>query len=109
MKKPKPLIIKLEGSKKYRRLLAGRPETLGFRAGLVNLKAGRDVGEHTTSAKEEAIVVLNGKAKISFNGYPALTAEANSLVYIPAYTGHNVSNVGKKILSYVYIVMPLKR
>ena len=108
MKRSKPLIIKLEGNKRYRRLLAGKPKTLCFRAGLVNLKAGQDVGEHTTSAKEEVIVVLNGKAEISFSGYPALTAQTNSFIYIPAYTKHNVNNIGTKILRYVYIVTPLK-
>jgi quercetin dioxygenase-like cupin family protein len=108
LKKIKPLIIKLKGNAKFRRLLKGRPQTLGFRAGLVNLKRGHQIGEHTTSAKEELIVVLSGRAEISFSGYPALTAKVDSLVYIPAYTKHNVSNIGTGTLRYVYMVTPLK-
>ncbi len=107
-KKFKPLIIKLEGNARYRRLLKGRPQTSGLRSGLVNLKRGQEVGEHTTSAKEELVLVLSGKAEISFSGYPALTTQANSLVYIPAHTRHNVSNIGKGMLRYVYMVAPLK-
>lgn len=108
MKKFKPLIIKLQGNARYQRLLKGRPQTLGVRAGLVNLKRGQDVGEHTTFAKEELIVVLSGKAEISFSAYPALTAAAQTLAYIPAHTRHNVSNIGIRMLRYVYIVTPLK-
>ncbi len=107
MKESKPLIIKLQGNEKYRRLLGDKSRKAGFRAGLVNLKAGQAIGEHTTSAKEEVIVVLSGKAEISFSGYPALTAQVNSLIYIPAHTQHNVRNKGTKTLRYVYIVAPL--
>jgi len=104
----KPLVIKLEGKEKYRRLLEDSSQTRSFRSGYVNLKAGQDVGEHTTEAKEEIIIVLSGKAEISCQNQQALTAEKNSVVYIPPETKHNVKNVGRQILRYVYVTTPLK-
>lgn len=104
----KPLVKKLEGKEKYRRLLGGEPETAGFRSGCVNLEPGQDIGEHSTEGKEEALVILSGRGEISYKGEPAFIVEANSLVYIPPQTAHNVKNTGNEILKYVYIVAPVK-
>ena len=65
MGKLKPLVIKLSGDEKYQRLLSGRPETAGFRSGLVNLKPKEEIGQHSTKEKEEVLVILNGKAEVS--------------------------------------------
>jgi mannose-6-phosphate isomerase-like protein (cupin superfamily) len=106
MEKTKPLVIKLESSDKYLRLLAGKPQTAGMRAGLVILKPGEEIGEHSTESKEESLVILSGNAKIQCVGHPDFSAAAGSLVYIPPHTRHNVRNVGKGQLKYVYIVSP---
>ncbi len=60
MEKLKPLVIKLSGDEKYQRLLSGRPETAGFRSGLVNLKPKEEIGQHSTEEKEEVLIILNG-------------------------------------------------
>ncbi len=113
MEELKPLIIKFKGDEKYTRLLsgpadngAGKPQTAGLRSGYVNLMPNQDVGEHNTENKEEIILILSGKAEISCDKYPPMSAELNSFIYIPPNTKHNVKNIGRKILRYVYIVNP---
>lgn len=99
----KPFAVRLEGNKKYQRLLSGIPQTKGIRAGYVNLKPEEDIGEHSTDSKEEVLIILNGKAEISCGNLSVLLAEADTLIYIPANTKHNVKNIGKALLKYVYI------
>lgn len=100
----KPLVVKLDSSSKYLRLLSGKPQTKGMRSGLVSLKPGEEIGEHSTENKEEALVILNGEAEISCGKAATFKAAAGSLVYIPPDTRHNVKNCGKNLLKYVYIV-----
>jgi quercetin dioxygenase-like cupin family protein len=106
MEEKKPLVIKLDSGEKYLRLLAGQPQTSGMRSGLVSLKPGEEIGEHSTDSREEALVVLEGQARISCLGCPELSASAAALVYIPPHTRHNVKNTGTAQLKYVYIVVP---
>lgn len=108
MKELKPLVIKLQGNKRFIRLLESPAQTKSLRSGYVNLKPGQDVGEHITEAKEEIIIVFNGRAEISCQNQLSLTAGKNSVVYIPPETKHNVKNIGRQILRYVYITTPLK-
>jgi mannose-6-phosphate isomerase-like protein (cupin superfamily) len=107
MEEKKPLVIKLESGDKYLRLLGGQPQTAGMRSGLVSLKPGEEIGEHSTDNREESLVILSGEAEIHCAGYPAFNALAASLVYIPPHTVHNVRNIRKIPLKYVYIVSPL--
>lgn len=107
MEDKKPLVIKLESSDKYLRLLGGQPQTTGMRSGLVSLKPGEEIGEHSTENREESLIILSGEAQIFCAGHPAFTASAASLVYIPPHTAHNVKNPGKGQLKYVYIVSPV--
>jgi len=104
MKKRKPKIVALKGKERYQRLLAGEPETAGMKAGLVVLRPGESVGEHTTDAKEEAIVVLEGIAEVRVDDTPLFKAKKNNLIYIPPYTAHDVRNISRRNLKYVYIV-----
>jgi len=104
MKERKPLVIKLESADKYLRLLSGEPQTKGMRSGLVSLKTGEEIGEHSTEDKEEALVILSGEAEVSCAGQPAFSVPAASLVYIPPHTRHNVKNNAREVLKYVYIV-----
>ncbi len=99
-------IVKLEGQERYTRLLAGLPQTRGMKAGLVVLKPGEEIGEHSTEEKEEALVILSGQAEIFCAPCPAQIVPADSLVYIPAQTKHNVKNIGSQTLKYVFIVTP---
>ncbi len=101
------LIIKrLESAEKYLRLLSPGEQTQKMKAGLVILAPGEEIGEHSTEAREEALVILSGQAEISCAGSPAQAVSADSLVYIPAQTKHNVRNAGKQTLKYVFIVTP---
>lgn len=110
MKRLKPLLIKLQFAcrQRYQSLLRGSPQTAGLRLGLINLKSGEAVGEHITEAKEELIVILSGKARISLGKRDSAIADKRSVIYIPADTIHNVQNIGKNRLKYIYIVSPLK-
>lgn len=104
MKKLKPLLVKIKGNKKFYRLLDDTSKTRGLRCGYVNLKTGQDIGEHDTGIKEEVLLVLSGRARVSFENRPFLAVESNSLVYIPPHTKHNVKNFGRSMLHYIYIV-----
>ena len=64
MKGLQPILIKLQGSERFQRLLPGIPATAGMKSGHVTLKPGESVGEHKTEAKEESIIVLEGAADI---------------------------------------------
>ena len=102
-----PIIIKLEGEGKYQRLLGGEPQTRGLKSGSVTLKPGESVGEHSTTGREEAIIILEGEAEITCGG-EKVTAGRETLVYIPPETPHDVRNPGARPLRYVYVVSPVK-
>lgn len=103
----KPSLVKLRGLEKYTRLLAGVPLTAGMKSGYVTLKPGEAVGEHKTEGREEAIVILEGKASVHCEKKFVFTAEAESLVYIPPGTNHDLRNDGIVHLRYVYVVAPV--
>jgi mannose-6-phosphate isomerase-like protein (cupin superfamily) len=79
-----------------------------MRSGFVRLKPGESVGWHTTGQNEEALVVLRGAGAALINGQANQTLAAPALAYIPPATRHNVSNTGKEVLEYVYVVAPAK-
>ncbi|HPB67285.1 MAG TPA: cupin domain-containing protein [Candidatus Omnitrophota bacterium] len=107
MDSQKPLCVRCAGAEKFTRLLSGRPVTAGMKSGYVTLPAGEAVGEHVTSGREEAIVILEGRADIFCGGKNIFSADAVSLVYIPPETLHNIRNAGPGRLCYVYVVSPV--
>ncbi len=98
--------INFKNDTKYQHLFGGNSDTVKMKSGLVILKPGKNVGEHITENKEEAIIVLSGRAEIINNG-STIEAQKNSIVYIPPETSHNVKNIGKSLLRYVYVVCSL--
>ena len=86
-------------------LLQGTPQTAGMRSGLVRLKPGESIGEHTTGKNEESLVVLRGQGEARVEGH-AITFTGPALVYIPSASRHNVVNTGSELLEYVYVVAP---
>jgi mannose-6-phosphate isomerase-like protein (cupin superfamily) len=104
--KPQPLTLPLECAGGYCVLLKGVPQTSGMRSGLVRLKPGESVGEHTTGKNEESLVILHGQGEAHIEGHPAVAFTAPALVYIPSESRHNVVNTGTKLLEYVYVVAP---
>lgn len=106
--KPRPLSGPLTCPAGDCPLLQGSPQTAGMRSGFVRLKPGATVGWHTTGGNEETLVILHGRGEALIDGQTAQTFVAPAFVYIPPATRHNVSNTGKELLEYVYVVAPAK-
>ena len=87
-------------------LLKGEPQTSGMRGGSVKLKPGESVGWHSTSANEEALVILRGSGVANIEGHVDVPLIERMLAYIPPATRHNVTNNGTQILEYVWVVAP---
>jgi len=87
-------------------LLKGTPQTSGMRGGSVKLKPGESVGWHSTSANEEALVILHGSGVANIEGHPDVPLAEKMLAYIPPATRHNVTNNGSQVLEYVWVVAP---
>ena len=88
-------------------LLKGAPQTSGMRGGSVRLKPGESVGWHSTSANEEALIILHGSGVANIEGHPDVPLAENTLAYIPPATRHNVTNNGNQVLEYVWVVAPI--
>jgi len=87
-------------------LLKGPPQTRGMRGGSVKLKPGESVGWHSTSANEEALIILHGSGVANIEGHPDVPLGEKMLAYIPPATRHNVTNSGTQALEYVWVVAP---
>jgi quercetin dioxygenase-like cupin family protein len=87
-------------------LLKGAPQTSGMRGGSVKLRSGESVGWHSTSANEEALVILHGSGVANIEGHPDVPLKEKMLAYIPPATRHNVTNNGSQVLEYVWVVAP---
>lgn len=91
-------------SNEYFKILS-ESETRTMRSGLVTLKPGENVGEHSTNSYEEMLVIINGKGEAEINkGVVKMSIEKGQIVYIPPNTIHNIFNNGESILQYIYIV-----
>jgi mannose-6-phosphate isomerase-like protein (cupin superfamily) len=102
---PTPKVIRLEPKgKSYLKLLGGLPESYGMRSGLVTLKPGESVGEHNTEEYEEIIITLKGEGEMRITGEESLRVNEKVVLYCPPHTEHDVFNVGKKLLQYIYVV-----
>ena len=84
--------------------LVSRSDSHQILSGYVVLEPGDEVGEHTTEAGEELIVVFGGKAEIIAEGHVE-SVEAPCTVLVPAHTVHNVRNRSGTLLRYVYVVV----
>lgn len=105
--KRQPVYVRLGTKQRFRRLLSDGIQSVRLRAGLVRLRPGEAIGAHTTQGKEEAIVILEGSAKVVCEGSRPRTASQGTFVYIPPRTSHDVKNAGRRTLKYVYIVSRL--
>ena len=90
MIKPEPVLVELKGAERFQRLLPGAPVTAAMKSGYVVLKPGEAVGEHKTSGREEAIIILEGAAQIICEGRLVFCAAKDSLIYIPPETNHDI-------------------
>jgi mannose-6-phosphate isomerase-like protein (cupin superfamily) len=105
---PKPIVAPLVCAESDCPLLQGAPQTTGMRSGFVRLKPGATVGEHTTGANEETLVILRGAGELLIDGQPARPFTAPAYAYVPPATRHNVRATGSATLEYVYVVAPAK-
>jgi mannose-6-phosphate isomerase-like protein (cupin superfamily) len=97
-----PLVSKIEG----RKSLLKQPFSLRLRAGSVVLAPGENVGEHTTSSREEALIVLSGTATVECKG-EKFAVPHHHLAYIPPEALHNVFNETEAPVEYVYLTAAL--
>jgi mannose-6-phosphate isomerase-like protein (cupin superfamily) len=108
MSKLKAKLAALDGNDKFKRLLVGVPETKGVKSGYMTLKPGESVGLHNTGDKEETIIFLEGKAQVYLAGEPKFSVREKQVLYVPPHTGHDIKNIGRKKLRYVYVVSPVE-
>jgi len=99
----KVFCAQLKGRQRFLRLLGDSSKEKGLRGGLVTLKPKEFIGEHKTENKEEALIIIKGRATIYSGKNNQLKAAQNTFVFIPPDTLHNVKNSGSKILQYVYV------
>ena len=104
--KREPMTFALECAGGDCPLLKGAPQTSGMRGGSVRLKPGESVGWHSTSANEEALVILQGSGVANIEGHADVPLTGKMLAYILPATRHNVTNTGSRILEYVWVVAP---
>ncbi len=103
--KPQPKVIVLQSQgKEVTPVLTGPPETVTMKSGYVVLSPGKSVGKHTTGQNEELLVISEGQGEMTFGDGSKLPVKANTAVYCPPQTEHNVTNNGSGILRYVYVV-----
>jgi len=89
-------------------VLSGPPETVTMKSGFVVLAPGKSVGKHSTQQNEELLVILDGEGEMKFSNGSKLAIRANTALYCPPETEHNVTNTGTGSLRYVYVVARAK-
>ncbi len=107
--KPRAKVIELDShGKDYLPVLTGPPETVTMKSGLEVLAPNQSVGKHSTGQHEELLVVLEGQGEMNFKDGSKLEVKANHAIYCPPETEHNVTNTGRSVLRYVYVVASTK-
>lgn len=103
-----PKIVKLDSDEKYTRLFSTKNNTaLSCRSGCVILREGESIGEHSTDSAEEILIILDGRGELFIEKFEKLNFEKNVAVYIPPNTIHDIKNVGKDILKYIFFTCPV--
>ncbi len=95
--------IQLKGRQRFLRLFGESSKPYGLASGFVTLKSKESVGLHNTQNKEEALIVLQGQAQVSYGRFSRIKVKKSCFVYIPPKTDHDIKNTGKGILRYVYV------
>ncbi len=96
--------LKSDAEEKYTRLFSKKDgSAVSFRSGCVVLTPGENIGEHSTEADEELLIILEGKGKLLLGKSAEIELEKDSAVYIPPRTIHDVKNTGMVNLKYVFV------
>lgn len=104
--KNRVLVIDLNDSGEYQRLLDGERQTCGMRSGRVYLSPGQSCGQHSTENHEEMLVFLAGQGELLIGEKDSFGVGQGKISYIPPNTGHDVKNTGADPLIYIYCVVP---
>ena len=102
------LVIELDNSDEYQKLLDGQPQTRGTRSGRVHLATGKTCGQHSTKEHEEILVFLSGRGTLIISEKDRFTVGKGKIAYIPPNTLHDVQNTGTEPLIYIYCVAPVR-
>jgi mannose-6-phosphate isomerase-like protein (cupin superfamily) len=103
--KPHAKVVVLDNQgEDYLPILAGPPESVTMKSGLVVLAPGKSVGKHTTGHYEELLIVLSGTGEMTFENSSKLPVDPKLALYCPPHTEHNVTNTGTVELRYIYVV-----
>jgi len=105
---PQAKVVALDSSVKELSVLNGPPDSAGMRSGYIVLSPGQSVGKHSTGHHEEVLVVLEGAGEMLFKDGSKLPVKANTAVYCPPETEHDVMNSGSQVLRYVYVVAEVR-
>ena len=105
--KPRLKVVSLD-SQSYKEILSGPPESVRMKSGYVVLNPNQSVGKHSTGHHEELLVVLEGHGQMVLAEGTKLEVKANSALYCPPETEHNIVNTGDSVLRYVYVVADTK-
>jgi quercetin dioxygenase-like cupin family protein len=95
---------------------AGRlvpPSARGLRSRTVALKPGGVMDWHTTDAREELIVVFNGRVMVEVETRAAVrrsvALRAGQSLFLPSHTPHRVVNRSCAAATYLYVTAPVIR
>jgi mannose-6-phosphate isomerase-like protein (cupin superfamily) len=101
------LIIDLNESLEYQKLLDGPPQTYGMRSGRVYLNPGQSCGRHSTKNNEEILIFISGRGQLLIGESVSFCIGKGKISYIPPDTVHDVKNSGEEPLIYIYCVVPI--
>ncbi len=83
------------------------PKSKALKSGLVTLGPNRQVGRHNTDNYEELLIILEGKGRVlvwNEKTVKIICVAANTVVYLPPFTEHDVCNNECPRLRYIYVV-----
>ena len=96
-------LIRLESKEKYQRLISDKLGSRRIKAGHVVLKPGEKIGEHSTGAKEEVILILKGRGEAIIGKKNILNIDKDVVLYIKPDIDHDIRNIGSESLEYIFI------
>lgn len=85
-----------------------RGKSVTMHSGRVFLKAGENVGEHSTEDYEELIIILKGAGEAENQAKERFKIKEGQVIYIPPNSTHNIYNTSSEPLIYIYIVAKAK-
>ncbi|MDP2830729.1 MAG: cupin domain-containing protein [Candidatus Omnitrophota bacterium] len=108
MPKEKVFCTQLKSRQRFLRLFGESTKPYGLASGFVTLKSKESIGLHNTQNKEEVLIILQGQAEVSYGKHSRIKVKKGFFVYIPPKTDHDLKNIGKTTLKYVYITAKIR-